>query len=187
MAHGLGKNDVEVGLPAGQADGAGRLKLGFADTFDAAADHFRNVGAAENGKNENAGCVTVLQADRIGDNVKKNEELDEERRAADQFDIAGGEPAQRRITGTPAEGAEKPEYDTQSEGRKGDPDGVEPSLPENLAVSPHAGPVPAEGLENSETGGSQENGGEQDGDDRVDGLVAGHGEGKRGVPASSTF
>ena len=174
-------------MPAGQADGASRLKLGFADAFDAAADHFGNVGTAENGKNENAGRVTVLQADRIGDNVKKNEELDEERRAADQFDIAGGEPAQRRITGTPAEGAEKPEYDTQSEGRKGDPDGVEPSLPEDLAVNPHAGPVPAEGLEDGKAGGGQKNNREEDRNDRADGLVASHGEGKRGVPATSIF
>ena len=103
-------------MPAGQADGAGRLKLGFADALDAAADHFGDVGAAENGEDEDAGGVAVLQADRIGDNVKKNEKLDKKRGAADQFDIADGEPAQRRVTGTPAEGGKKSEEDAQGEG-----------------------------------------------------------------------
>jgi hypothetical protein len=42
-------------------------------------------------------------------------------------------------------------------------------------------------LEDGKAGGGQKNNREEDGNDRADGLVASHGEGKRGVPATSIF
>ena len=116
-----------------------------------------------------------MKAHGIGDDVEEDEKLDKQRGSADEFDVDGGEPAQCGIGRAASEGGKESKDDAQDERGGGDPDGVEPAAPEDFPVGPDAGPVPADGLEDGEAGGGEENGAEEDGDDRVDGVVAGHG------------
>jgi hypothetical protein len=94
---------------------------------------------------------------------------------ARQTGIAGGKPAQGGIVRAAGEGDEEPDGDAQDQCGSGNPDGVQPTAPENLTVIPHAGPVPGERLHDAEAQAGEQRGTEDEGNDRVDGMVAGHG------------
>ena len=74
-------------MPGGKADRPGGITLASGDRGEAPAKNLRHVSAAEEGENEGSYDVAVFEADRIGDDVKPDEKLHEQGRAADQLDI----------------------------------------------------------------------------------------------------
>ena len=68
------------------------------------ANDFRNIGPAEKCQCQDAHHIAVAHADRIGHHVKENQDLHQQRRAADQFHINPGEITQRQKAAAPGQG-----------------------------------------------------------------------------------
>jgi hypothetical protein len=142
LADGLGEDDVAIGLDGGEADGAGAIELRFADAFDAGADDFRDVSAGEGGKGKDADDVAVLDAEGCGDEVEEDDELDEQRGAADNLDVNAGKVAERKERGAAEKGQDDADEGTGDEGDGGEEEGDQPASQEEGAIGPDAAPIP---------------------------------------------
>jgi hypothetical protein len=149
LAKSLGENDMAIGLGTGEADGLGGFELGFADAFDACADDFAEIGAAEEGENQGAGEEAEVAGEGLAEDVPVAIKLDEERGASGDFDVESGEVAEGEEGASAKEGEGEADGAAEWEGEGSDGDGGEPTGPEEVGIREDWGPSPvvAEGGE----------------------------------------
>ena len=108
--------------------------MGTADAFDPGANDFGYVSAAEAGQNQNARQIAVLHADGIENDVVADENLHQQRRAADQFDVDFSQIAQGQKTAALRQSRAESGQRTANQSGGGKTDGREPALQEEPAV-----------------------------------------------------
>ena len=96
----LRQDDVAHALPAAEIERDAGLVLLAADRLDGAAHHFGRIGADIEAQRQHAGLQRRQRDAGKGQHEIGEEQLHEDRRAAEEFDIGGGQPrsAKKRDT-----------------------------------------------------------------------------------------
>lgn len=134
VAERLGKDDIAISLGRGEADGFSGFELGLANTLDAGTNDFADVSAAEQGEGEDADEVTIVDSKSRGNDVEEDQDLNQERGAADEFDVEFAEVIERQEMRTLCQGETEAEEGAAGEGCQGDKDCVDPAVEEFLSI-----------------------------------------------------
>ena len=96
----LRQDDVAHGLPAAEVERDAGFMLRAADRLDRAAHHLGAIGADIEAERQNARLQRRQRDAGEGQHEIGPEQLHEDRGAAEELDIGGGQPAQRRRSAT---------------------------------------------------------------------------------------
>lgn len=114
----LGQDDVAHRLPPTHTETAACLHLAFVDGLDAAAEDFRHIGAAVDGAGRNGGEEGVYMAARQSRQGEvDDEDLYQQRGAADKVDVHVAEPPQRFDAGQADQGDDDADDHAEEDGQ----------------------------------------------------------------------
>ena len=126
VADGLGQDNLDHGLALAEAQGPGRLALPLVHSLDAGTDDLGDVGGGIDTQRD--GHPHELAQLQEGEDIRQHKiediQLQQDRRAADDFHIDGGNKAQNLQLGHFQHGDQGAEHGAQSHGDKGQNQGV---------------------------------------------------------------
>ena len=105
-------------------------------------NHLAKVSAAEKGQDEHACHIAVFHVEGVRHHIKENQDLDQQRRAADQLDVEVAKAAQRQQPRAPGQRKHQSDERAEQQRHQGDGDRHQPAREQGPAVPTDGRPIP---------------------------------------------